>query len=127
MGSGGTFRIGRMVAMKIQDKEPLDHCQVLYDGKRTPKELEKYLGLGFVVEVLALDVRPEFLEYLRERIRRHLRIEALEVISQVPLAGIIRVPDGCGHRVPDYFTGVEGPVAMIIARDQHAAGGVDGA
>src|SRR5690348_1745149 len=83
----------------------------------------KVLGLG-VTKVLALHIRPEFLEDLRKRIDGHLRTESRDVTSQATLARIVRVPDRSGNRVSAHLREIEGPVALVAFRDKDAAGGV---
>src|SRR5271166_760860 len=58
------------------------------------------VGAGrILVEHLVLDVRPEFLQHLRNRVRRHLRQQLGYVIGYIALIRMIRIGNRHADRV----------------------------
>src|SRR5689334_25099898 len=111
MGSGGVSRIGRIVAMKSQDRG----CWGLLSSTLYRKVT---LVLVVPVEIPAPDVGPEYFENLREGVGGHLRIEALEVIAQPTFPRVVGVSDRRSDGVPTHFGEVERPAAVVIARNE---------
>ncbi len=77
--------------------------------------------------VVVLDVGPEFLQNLGDRIRGELRPEALDVIEQRAFPGVVSVADASGGGVAKKFREVEHRPAAVIFGDKDASGGVPGA
>src|SRR5260221_7745252 len=71
------------------------------------------------MEPLPLDIRPEFLQHVRNRIRPELAPEALHRPRKIPIVRIVRIANRRRNPVPQNLGSIESPGVRVSASHQN--------
>src|SRR5260370_18854839 len=92
-----------------------------------PASVRRSLLLWSAMEQLALDIRPEFLEDLRDGVDGELLAKLGKVVAWRALVGVVSVRDRHLRRIAKHFRKVEAPPSGIGARHKDSRQRVPGA